>query len=330
MLFYDFLKLAEKSTSGVDDLKEKATKYRHHKQAADELCTYTNNYAYQESNAIRNVAKKVSDLHLSTREQILITTGSLTDSTLHDVDNKPDALTKLSNCHVASLESIRAIADILGYILIPFDLLYEKTYQSQTPDKMKEIQGFKNNIAPFSAFVLAPVSGYSPGRHINSALTDMYLGTACYQHMIPIRLSVPVLQQSIKESSHSRSQMLDKPTAEREVKSLESRLIETHRQIEEDRRRYVSSLTKKQKQLEYLKDAKLLPEQFLMFAVSSKTSLSDNALSFIGPCWGSDFSEVFMNLLGFEEVEGQEHALAENSKRWAKYGYGYSNPERDW
>jgi hypothetical protein len=175
---------------------------------------------------------------------------------------------------------------------MPFDYMKHEALSKEKYEVREQINNFAKLGPKMRAYVLTSVEYYSVKNHLKSLVDDFYAGTSCYQRVMGIRLTVPLLK---------------KDGNLQEIENLDKRVVEIERLIDEERQKEAIRLTKSKRAQEELRAP--LAKQSLLFAMSAEKSLMSEQLVFVGPCWGKEFSDAFVNTMGYEKLPEQRETI---------------------
>lgn len=286
----------------------------------------------------RNQADVLQNKILRDRVKVFEQMGTLPKEL--ELPDKNDPLSIAAHSPRVQLSEIRRVADELSFLSIPFEYMSEEVYKSAPESTQSAIQNFYGKMRGFNhVYVLCPPICYNVAKHINSERDlPIYAGKDNQQAFMAISMMVPIhrsthaivreignniglvtkkmvdmeSQQAIfEEEMRNRLSELSKQstirTTERAKQSSKINLQEIARDISQAISRLSSAIAS-------MFVSNIDP---LMFAIPKNVSINDDSLSIVGPCWGGEFDDIAMSLLGFKKNQAQRKMIDESAGRWA-------------
>jgi hypothetical protein len=241
-------------------------------------------------------------------EQTILMTESRTRGIFVDLSHE-DALTFASRCPKGSLANLRAIADTLGFVLVPLEYVHDDIIDMAKPRKgANPARDFEEEMHDaFDLFVLGPLSIYDINKHITSDNDKIIYWDLTNDRIGAVEMVLPALK-----ALNLRLDEVEKKVGqvETQIGHMSDQLAALETQIAEDRKRVAmenASLADRVRALEARQFARRDP---LLFAVPKGTNIrTDNAFAVIGPCWGDDIPSTVFRSLGIEIIKGQRKKI---------------------
>lgn len=186
------------------------------------------------------------------------------------------------------MESVREVADRVGFVLLPFACLDPRSYAEESKSMQKSITDFDAALDPwFDIYALAPVSYYSLKRHVETE-TDLQVRPpkGFEQTFLALSMVIPVLRE-IKRDAKALTRRVDE---------LAGRLAQLEQRVEEDRR--------------------LQARDPMLFALPMGQSPDTAATALVGPCWGPDLKDVLLASLQLTTHKHQRKLIESSIKKF--------------
>ncbi len=219
----------------------------------------------------------------------------------------------------ANLRTMRALADNLGFVLMPFEYLDPAAYRDEPAVTKNAIRAFDSSLASrFSVYALAPVGYYSFERHVASS-SDLPLRApkgheqtfAALDMVIPtirtLQSGISSLKAGVEQMEGQLSQMksalqrledrIERERTERVAQEMRSKAVEQERRHRID----------EQLEREYERARRVLDP--MLFALPKGESIEDDGIALIGPCWGPDLDNIIIAGLKLQQYSGQRKAI---------------------
>lgn len=235
-----------------------------------------------------------------------------------------DVLTTAAASPWATMASLRELADALRFVLMPVELLKtEVTLHADAPHQA--IQEFKKLSPWFNVYAMAPHGYYSLQQHIQleKEAEPIYSTQTAFA---AVEMTVPMLRQmqgeinKLRQGYDRHERRLDQNDASLKALSVKIDAIQAQvqKQQEEQLRRELKALKEAELAAQKAEQFRLLDPMLIAFPKSS--SVHEDGLALVGPCWGPDFHEAVARALKLEVVAGQRKTLAKAwNTSWRNY-----------
>jgi hypothetical protein len=159
---------------------------------------------------------------------------------------------KLSKTPRASVEDLVEIASRLGFIIVPYEFLNPRSYETESKATKKSIAEFGQIDGKMDVYVLCPPMHYDFGLHVktNSPNKTIIAGEKNEQAFLALQLTLP----SLRAMNHSIEGLRDS------MKSMDLRIDQQNQMIHDQQRRMNESLQQHRQQVE--SQLKRLQEMF--------------------------------------------------------------------
>jgi len=268
--------------------------------------------------------REIEGINLVRRDMVL-KYGTLGDLEVPPQSDRLDVWGCLSRTPKANASSIRDLCDALGFIIIPFEYLDQRSYANERSDMQRRIQRFAA-IEGFQAYVLCPVAHYSLDRHVRSKDPNlqMYVGRHT-QAFMAAQMTIPSLRTIIVDLEAVKAQIKGfdarMESAEQNMQMLARLLQELQNQVQEQQRQIAlqrareKALRAQVAALEASQFMALEPMMFIMRKGTNMTTGSETA--FVGPCWGPDFEDIVFTAIGLAKRGDQREQITDIvAKTW--------------
>ena len=339
-LTWDEARIAEVEESGASI--GRAVELQKHFDSADALMELATR---EEQATIKTLQNRLSDDFNQIRTNILLSEHSLPPMLC--TDSPGDTISKAAKAPRIELAEARAIADKLGFIVVPFAYLDARSYQEESKDTIRAIKAFDKNLTDlgYSIYVLAPVHHYSLDKHVRAeGDQEIYAGKPCEQAFLAIEMAVPVfrtifsnLQQlrdyaedTAEEVGNNRGRIDENRAAinknSQEIRNLRRRIDTLQKQVEREREEALlreSREKEMRRQLEELRSqSRFWAYEPMMLAIPNGTNIKEaDTPAIVGPCWGPDFEDIVIAALDMKEIKGQGEMLDAAALQWVEMGH---------
>jgi hypothetical protein len=219
-----------------------------------------------------------------------------------------DGLALAAQSPRTALAEVRAIADAIGFLIMPFVTLDTKVVEQADPQTRTAVRDFDRILRTWcDIYVLAPVEFYSVEQHARADVDgDVYAPPQIEQAFMAINMVLPMFRTMLAEL-RAVNKRLDQ--AEKELQNLAKRVSALERAVEQQRREAAARAAARVSDLT-MRDP-------MMLAVPKGQDIRTAPWALVGPCWGPDFDEVLAAALGRQKVLGQRaHVEAEHKRLW--------------
>ena len=225
-----------------------------------------------------------------------------------------------------ALEDVRKIADILGFLVLPFAYLHPEAYQNEGTKTKDAIHAFTYEGMErwYTPYVLTPPVYYNVEAHVSSEEDlPVYSGPLTAQAIMALSMSLPMfraISQNLGLLAESNREIRARfDNIKKEIRSVADRLtvLETYveSQIREKVRKEEEARQEAERQAER---ARLRAYEPLLIGIPKGRSVTDNGVNVIaGPCWGPDFPDIVFTALGLTGIPGQRKAMLEKAMLFA-------------
>jgi hypothetical protein len=287
---------------------------KHHPNAFD---TY-----YGREDVVRTVITKVIDDCQRQRFDAMVQHGGTLPAPLLSPieEGRPDALARAAASPKISLKEVRAVSDKLGFIVTPFEFLDARSYKDVDHATAQSIKAFGEQLSAwFDIYVIAPPTYYDLDAAVRSESDLPVYTVRNEQAFLAVSMTLPTLRALTKDVNNLRGQSNNTTKA---VAQLQTQLANLEARIEQQQREQARVAAEQAQRLVEL-EAELARSRFMsyepmMLAIPKGTSIYTDGWAVVGPCWGPDFPEIAMTLLGFQRKEGQRDALKKLSLGFGK------------
>lgn len=236
----------------------------------------------------------------------------------HIVDIKPSADWSLFfEAPKITTSSIRSISKIAEMVVIPFEYLNELSFRNEGFSLKRKIDNFKESCKKrnLDVYVVTPITNLSVQNMIDSYNSKQIITNSYSRYFDMLELMFPVLlmmNNNIKQLGFKVEELTTRVNdLSDEMKSVAASLVQVQKQIsrieietKEKIKREIESLEKRQLETFYL------PMDPMMVAFPKNTDITqDNAIGFIGPCWGPDFDPSMEALVKNHYIPNQRTKL---------------------
>ena len=248
-------------------------------------------------------------------------------------DMKKDPLSLAAASPQIELKELRKLADILGFVLLPYRYFNVGTLDKESEKVRGAVNAFHKVMKEkFQIYVLCPVEFYDVKRHVdNERDTPIYAGTACQQAFIALSMALPMfrtMKQQIDGLSERTSALEGQvQNMNQEIGGLQARVADLQESMNiQLRSMAIEVATQRKNMAKAIKRIETLEiicaRDPLMVAVQPKVSIKDGTgLAVTGPCWGEDFDDIVVGLLGLKKHKGQREKLGDHAEQWYHHHY---------
>lgn len=169
----------------------------------------------------------------------------------------------------AELAHLRALADTLGFLIIPFGYLDPRSYAEESHEIQYAIRGFNDILSSkFLIYALCPLEHYSLERHIaNAENTPFHVPKEYAQAFMALDMCLPIFRSMQSDISKMREDI-----------SVLSKKLELNIRAQQERE----------------ERARMHMRDPMLIAVPKGESLQGNGRAIIGPAWGPDIEEILL------------------------------------
>ncbi len=324
LIMFDFLKvcgespdLSTKVTKEAAELEMAALKLKSVLSGIEEL--------HRMGFMRRQMNREYWDELASNLQERRLSILQLTEGLPVKLQEPDDVLTKIAQTPRVALSHLRAIADQLGYCIIPHEYMTPKAYESEDYDTKKAIQGFARELKPiFDTYVLTPVHYYDINAHIRAAQDlPMFTSTMVANAFMAISFVIPALRGIVQDLKNLQGKVenIDERLhgATTRIEEMQRRIVTLEHHVESQRRAIVETYARAEAAEKAPKraEAAVLARDPLLLGVKKGIDVSTAEYpAIIGPCWGPDLDDLLCKALKLEEVDGQRKKLATLALRW--------------
>jgi len=279
----------------------------------------------KESKTLTGMKNRLKGLFNDTRASVLTSEFSLPSSLLANDESK-DILTRAALSPKVGMSHLRDIADKLGFTIIPYQYLDERSYEDESPEMKGAIKGFASNLEQwYDIYVLAPIHHYDVHKHVTAQQDfPIYAGLPCAQAFMAISIAIPMfrtLTQSISQLREHTSEIASQVNKHKdELTNLARRVGELQAQVEKQRQQEIIRQQENKRLRERLaaleSRSNFWAYEPVMVAVPKGTAVTADTIAIVGPCWGPDFEDIVLASIGLNQVENQRELLADKAKEW--------------
>ncbi len=234
--------------------------------------------------------------------------------------NRNDPLSVASVMPRSSLGEIRKIADMLGFIVMPFDCMAEEGWNEESEDVRKCIHNFYNGMKSIrNVYVLSPIGLYDFDKHVQgSHLLPIYAAPPLQQTITSVEIVLPFCRATYRRLVRLDEDLTELHEEMGDIKlqlhSLEQRMqsLENFRQQQQRE----NARQKRQEAIEAQRIAMTMNEP-LMFAVNREHDIvSGDGQIILGPCWGPDFDDIVEAMIAVKKKKNQRNRLSHAAQQW--------------
>lgn len=331
MILTDVIQLTEAQPKQSPVLLKKVEEATKYKNRFDSVMDLLDVATRQEAPTLNEMRNRLQTLFNTARGEILAQTFTLPKDLISS--SATDVLSRAAETPKVKLSHIRDIADKLGFIVLPFQYLDDRSYSTEHHNTQQAIKNFSENLSPwFNVYVLSPVEFYSVYKHVKSSSDlPIYASQTSSQAFMAIEMMIPMFRTLDNNVGNLRLQNTEIAKAvnkaAEELKNLARRVNELQAQIDRQRLQALIQEQENKKLREQLEEARQEREFFarepLMLAIPKNTSINDDTLALVGPCWGPDFKDIVFTSVGLKKITKQREALASKSLAWANRRMSY-------
>lgn len=305
---------------------------RETKRILDNVTSLRGTYSIQpdESAALSKMFDRISGNLRKQRAEILVVDAELPPD-LVKMNNANDLLSKASGSPKASLQSLRDVAEKIGFPIFPDEYLDDRSITHESYELQQAVREFRGLKEWFDIYVIGPISHYSVRKHVEAPEDKpLFAPTALSQALLALSLSIPMFRtlfadmKGMKQDMRNLQNDMDArhKRTEQELQNLAGRVSMLEAEVarakrEEAIRRAEEAARKKREEelarIRALEEARWTREEPLMFAVPKGTDVrTGKGFAILGPCWGPDFDDLVFTALGIKKIDGQrmKHELA--------------------
>jgi len=268
-------------------------------EEASELLDIINSFEYIEEHAktreeqknLESVKARIAGKLQEAKQLIVAENGSLPEILWGD--DESDALVTVSRSYRASLSSIRALADKLGFIIMPYGYIDDACYEQQKIGDQEAIDTFTGYLGEnYSIYILAPISYYSVEKHVNAEEdVTIYAGSPCAQAFMAINMAIPMFRSlaqglqsvsnQVRQNTHAISENrrafeIAAANSKQELANLAKRIDQLQKQVEDQQTEaLIERVKKKTITFGMPKGRKLFEEDFLEEPEEKTTAKSE-------------------------------------------------------
>ncbi|MCI0542335.1 hypothetical protein L0Y69_01080 [bacterium] len=253
------------------------------------------------------------------REEIIIESGRLPVGLQH-VD---DVFTRIAKTPRVALQTVREIAERVGFLVIPFSYVEKMAYAEESLELKRAIAGFQSSLEKwFDVYAIVPLGYYSVSEHVRAKNDcEIYAPKDLQSALLAVSMMIPTMRMVFRQLADLRGKVSDidvrVTNAESELRSIAQRLRQLEKLFEEQRLEELRARRRTEAQAAELRRIdRLFQEEPMMFAVRKGVSLTDSGLALVGPCWGPDFPDIVLAGLGFTKIRGQRKVLSSHALSW--------------
>lgn len=273
---------------------------------------------YQEKEALGSLAKKgVQDLDARLIKIAMAGDGA----EVPEIIIKQGSIgAKIAQTPQADLSELRRIADLLGFLIIPFEYLHPDSYNREARNMQGAITTFSEQVGTwFTPYVVTPPVFYNVEAHA-SAETDLpiYSGPLTSQAMMALSMSMPMFRsllrnlKSLAQNNQEIQQQLQ--GVHQEISGIKSRLVALEAYVEQQIQIQVQAERQRQAEAAAAAEAaRMLQYEPMLIGIPKGQNVHANCNVLVGPCWGPDFEDIVFTALQLRKVEGQRKALAQKA-----------------
>ena len=226
------------------------------------------------------------------------------------------------------LKEVRRIADVLGFMVLPWEYLQKSTYENVEHRTNRAIRGFVHNLqSKMNVYVLAPISCYSVWQHIQAKEDkDIYTSMEYEQAFMALSMAIPAFRgmQVQIDSLGDRLSDVEKNQSHirKEIENLQKRVDILEKRAEAQMREQALAAAKEKESKLIREIDSVIAEDPLLFAFSKEGQITDNIEAIVGPCWGEDFDDIVCEVLGFTKQGNQRKNVHDHCIRWYDFPSG--------
>lgn len=227
---------------------------------------------------------------------------------------------KIAQTPQADLSELRNIADLLGFLIIPFEYLHPDAYHRESHGMQVAIRSFTSQIGDwFTPYVVTPPVFYNVEAHANAEVDlPIYSGPLTSQAMMALSMSMPMFRsllrnlKSLASANRAIQQQLD--GVQQEIQGIKTRLTALETYVEREIQMRVQAERERQAEAAQretrTREERLVQYEPMLIGIPKKQTVNSDCTVLIGPCWGPDFEDIVFTALRLRKVEGQRKALA--------------------
>lgn len=235
--------------------------------------------------------------------------------------SRTDPLSIASVSPRSSLDEIRQIADMLGFIVMPFGCMDERAWEGESREVQNAIENFyKGMRAPRNVYALSPVEFYDFYEHVSlDENLPFYAPPQLQQTFASIEVMLPFCRTMYRRIERNKEDM---DLLAEEINGVKKRLARVEysvsrlEQIYERERREQAARRARAAAEERARRLAMWREP-LMFAVNKEHDVATGSGQVIlGPCWGPDFDDILSAMVTVKKKKGQRKKLELSMQRW--------------
>lgn len=275
--------------------------------------------SYEEQQALRSLEKKgIRDLDTKVIKLAMENGGAEVPEIIIQ-QNSIGA--KIAQTPQADLAELRRIADLLGFLIIPFEYLHPDSYSQESYNMQATIKTFSQQVEKwFTPYVVTPPVFYNVEAHA-SAETDLpiYSGPLTSQAMMALSMSMPMFRsllrnlKSLAQNNREIQQQLQ--GVQQEISGIKSRLVALETYVEQQIQIQVQAERQRQAAAAAAEAAatRMLQYEPMLIGIPKGQNVHANCNVLVGPCWGPDFEDIVFTALQLRKVKDQRAALAKKA-----------------
>lgn len=248
-----------------------------------------------------------------------------------------------------ALASVRRIADLMGFLLVPFEYVHPSAYNRENTAMQDTIRRFNTCVGRwYHPYVLCPLGLYSVDAHASAGVDlPVYSGPTTAQAMAALSGAVLALKQArqaihniinenqeLKKSTSLSAKLLAERDAEiRRCNERIAALEKAKNDVREDGRSSLPSAKKEVRVQEVYGEYgfRRLPDNVtyacgvedkymcsgddpLLIGIPSGHTVYSDCNALVGPCWGPEIDDAIFAAAGLEKVRGQRERLAKSAE----------------
>lgn len=255
------------------------------------------------NNGIALAHEELKDEFEKTCANLLFQSNTLPPSLIRE----DSFISKVAKSPRVLLGEVRRLADILGFVVIPFEYMNPQAYASESWQLRDAISSFdraNNNSGLFRTYALCPIPYYSVERHVK-AKDDLpvYAPPSAAQAFMALAMSIPMFRSLLRDQKDLENRL---DMTRKELATLALRVEQLASQMQVTQR---TALLAEHMANEALKSA----ERFhamdpILFGVPLIRS-DDSMWATVGPFWGPDLPEIVAAAMDLPKIAGQRVKL---------------------
>ncbi len=252
--------------------------------------------------------------------ELLCETGTLPEN----LRSHSAILAQLADTPSTTTDDVRALADMLGFIVLPVEYLSDAALSgemlgsSNSRELRQSIDNFKGLEDWFEVYVLTPARFYDVQKHVEAADDKpIYAPEILAQTFMALNMSIPMFRALFQESRDNRDRT---KRLEAGVANLVQRVTALEAAVEKAQRAALAAEAENavlRREIANIQ-TRVVPYDPMLLAVGKGAGILGTTRAFIGPCWGPDFPPVLEKILKDKVVQGQAKLLASASAKWTR------------